>query len=272
MITFLKLSNQTLVLIRHREHAYEKPFCRQINGSRMNGFFYLLICFMMSHVFADYALRAGFLGFDKKSQGALFLHGILHGSVAYLICAQWQSWHIVIFIGMAHFLIDFFKMKYRYSFLTDQWFHFFSLIGLAALFSMPNNISLSDYRMMYAREMLVLIGLFAVTTGTGIFLRREFPDFMRIAHPVLTGFGYGSVWDRYLQRLFVFFLILLNCPTGVVFLVMASNAIVLYTARGEKRGVRCILLGASLNYLVAIPASISIKILMIAVSAQGCVL
>ena len=97
------------------------------------------IILALAHLIADFPLQTNRV-FKLKNEGhlGLLIHVIIHLLVASLLISQpWRYWSALAFLGVAHYLTDWAKLRLPdsnqpASFLVDQLIHFIT-IGIIAL-------------------------------------------------------------------------------------------------------------------------------------------
>src|SRR5690606_8645752 len=61
----------------------------------------------------------------------LYIHGVIHGLLAYLLLAEWQMWYVPLLVALSHIGIDGWKIHNQENtknFLIDQFLHVIVLI------------------------------------------------------------------------------------------------------------------------------------------------
>jgi len=102
----------------------------------------LFITLLLAHLIADFPLQTDFVYRLKiKNSLGIALHAAIHVVVTMLLLeGGWRNWHLLLWLGLLHFLCDWAKVRYRGTnqagmFLVDQSAHVLMLLGLAWCFA-----------------------------------------------------------------------------------------------------------------------------------------
>jgi hypothetical protein len=103
---------------------------------------------ILMHLVGDFILQPKSWVEEKEKQGAkslkLYLHGLIHGALAWLILWDLRYWAVALSIAVVHVGIDMVKLSFQKKnnktgwFLMDQLLHVLSIVVLWYLFFNPD--------------------------------------------------------------------------------------------------------------------------------------
>ncbi len=108
----------------------------------------VLVKLILMHLAGDFILQSKSWVEEKEKQGAkslkLYLHGLIHGVLAWLILWDLRYWAVALSIAIVHVGIDMVKLSFQKKnnktgwFLMDQLLHALSIVVLWYLFFNPD--------------------------------------------------------------------------------------------------------------------------------------
>lgn len=108
----------------------------------------ILVKLILMHLAGDFILQSKSWVEEKEKQGAkslkLYLHGLIHGALAWLILWDLRYWAVALSIAVVHVGIDMVKLSFQKKnnktgwFLMDQLLHALSIVVLWYLFFNPD--------------------------------------------------------------------------------------------------------------------------------------
>lgn len=108
----------------------------------------VLVKLILTHLTGDFILQPKSWVEEKEKQGAkslkLYLHGLIHGALAWLILWDLRYWAVALSIAVVHVGIDMVKLSFQKKnnktgwFLMDQLLHALSIVVLWYLFFNPD--------------------------------------------------------------------------------------------------------------------------------------
>jgi len=228
----------------------------------MRSNFYWMTCLIVSHVLADFLLQPRKLIVLKKSFWGKFLHGAIHGVLAYLICGQWSLWSLPVSIALSHMLIDWIPKKDWQWFIFDQAFHFLVCALLVFLLPFRNVIFLSPSRIGLMKMLIVTAGIVWTTTTTGILIGKIMSEHARRNRIQLAGLINGGLWIGYLERMLILVFVLFNMTSGIGFLITAKSILRFSGVKDKQKMAEYVLIGTLLSFGLAIVWSLLIQFVL----------
>src|SRR5690606_14974232 len=90
----------------------------------------ILFRLVVAHLIGDFILQPTSWIEDKRKKKTrsifLYLHGTIHGLLAYLLLADWTNWYIPAIIALSHIIIDIWKINSKENtknFVIDRILH-----------------------------------------------------------------------------------------------------------------------------------------------------
>lgn len=228
----------------------------------------LAIKFILAHLAGDFLFQS-----DKwikhKRQGKykskyLYWHILIH-TVLLLITLQFnfKYWKGIVLVIISHYIIDLIKLSLdkkinsQVLFFTDQILHLIVIAGVIQSYH-PFKVNLSS---VYTIKSLLLITFILITTYVSSVIIKILISKWKINNesPNQAGKYIGM-----LERLFVFFFIILNYWEGIGFLLAAKSVFRFGDlSKAEDRNLtEYILIGTLLSFAIAIATAIGYKYLI----------
>ncbi|MDZ4822292.1 MAG: DUF3307 domain-containing protein [Flavobacteriales bacterium] len=97
----------------------------------------IFIKLLLAHLVGDFLLQSKATVEDKRKKKAasihLYMHGVMHAALAWLLLFDWQYWWVAMYIFLIHTLIDTFKLYFDkhgrwHCFVIDQALHIVSIL------------------------------------------------------------------------------------------------------------------------------------------------
>ena len=220
---------------------------------------YWLACLIAAHILADFPLQTKRLIKNKRKFRGLLLHGMIHGLVSYLLCAQWSMWYLPLVVTVVHSTVDYIKRNRWPFFILDQLLHVVTLVILVLVLPFDDSLSINTFRSIYFRALVLMSGLVVVTMGSGIFIGNIMHLHMKRNNLKLSGLAYGGYWIGFLERLMIFILILFNMSAGIGFLIAAKSILRFSETKDDQKMAEYVLIGTLLSFSASIPLAILTK-------------
>ncbi len=219
----------------------------------------LFLKFLIAHLLGDFVLQPNSWVKDKKENKIksqyLYFHILVH-FVLLLVLTAFQSKYIVgiLLICALHFVIDCFKIynessanKTR-SFFLDQIFHIITLLVAVRIY-VPFKIDLNWF---YQKNILVLITCVLLVTYVAAIVLRVILDKWNPNKNINS--NQAGMYIGILERLFIFFFVVMNFWQGIGFL-LAAKSIFRFGTLKNKREVgltEYILIGTLMSFAIGI--------------------
>jgi hypothetical protein len=213
---------------------------------------------LAGHLIADFWLQPGSWVLHKKENGLksykLLLHALIASILPVLFTFQLNLWWFVPVIFASHFIIDYFKSKFKDNipvFIADQALHIIVLLVLA--FLTPNG----QLNLNYVNFWIYTTGLVIVTNPAGILIGK----FLKIVipeknNPVNMD---ASGWIGILERTLIVIFVTTNQFSAIGFLIAAKSVFRFGEAKeGGNKKAEYFLLGTLVSFTLAIIAGLGI--------------
>ena len=227
----------------------------------------ILVKLILMHLAGDFILQSKSCVEEKEKQGAkslkLYLHGLIHGALAWLILWDLRYWAVALSIAVVHVGIDMVKLSFQKKnnktgwFLMDQLLHVLSIVVLWYLFFNPDIPMgvLAENQQFWIYLTAILFLTVVCGIGIQVLLTNWAKDIYLDKEKSLPNAG------RYigiLERLLVFLFVVLGRWEAIGFLIAAKSVFRfgdLKDSRNRKL-TEYILIGTLLSFGIAIVTGI----------------
>ena len=227
----------------------------------------VLVKLILTHLTGDFILQPKSWVEEKEKQGAkslkLYLHGLIHGALAWLILWDLRYWAVALSIAVVHVGIDMVKLSFQKKnnktgwFLMDQLLHVLSIVVLWYLFFNPDIPMgvLAENQQFWIYLTAILFLTVVCGIGIQVLLTNWTKDIYLDKEKSLPNAG------RYigiLERLLVFLFVVLGRWEAIGFLIAAKSVFRfgdLKDSRNRKL-TEYILIGTLLSFGIAIVTGI----------------
>ena len=227
----------------------------------------VLVKLILMHLAGDFILQPKSWVEEKEKQGAkslkLYLHGLIHGALAWLILWDLRYWAVALSIAVVHVGIDMVKLSFQKKnnktgwFLMDQLLHALSIVVLWYLFFNPDIPMgvLAENQQFWIYLTAILFLTVVCGIGIQVLLTNWAKDIHLDKEKSLPNAG------RYigiLERLLVFLFVVLGRWEAIGFLIAAKSVFRfgdLKDSRNRKL-TEYILIGTLLSFGIAIVTGI----------------
>lgn len=227
----------------------------------------VLVKLILTHLTGDFILQPKSWVEEKEKQGAkslkLYLHGLIHGALAWLILWDLRYWAVALSIAVVHVGIDMVKLSFQKKnnktgwFLMDQLLHVLSIVVLWYLFFNPDIPMgvLAENQQFWIYLTAILFLTVVCGIGIQVLLTNWAKDIHLDKEKSLPNAG------RYigiLERLLVFLFVVLGRWEAIGFLIAAKSVFRfgdLKDSRNRKL-TEYILIGTLLSFGIAIVTGI----------------
>ncbi len=227
----------------------------------------ILVKLILMHLAGDFILQSKSWVEEKEKQGIrsikLYLHGLIHGALAWLILWDLRYWAVALSIAVVHVGIDMVKLSFQKKnnktgwFLMDQLLHALSIVVLWYLFFNPDIPMgvLAENQQFWIYLTAILFLTVVCGIGIQVLLTNWAKDIHLDKEKSLPNAG------RYigiLERLLVFLFVVLGRWEAIGFLIAAKSVFRfgdLKDSRNRKL-TEYILIGTLLSFGIAIVTGI----------------
>jgi hypothetical protein len=230
---------------------------------------HLLIALIAAHFCGDFLFQTDHLVEQKKHLRGVLIHAAVVGAVSYLFCGDWTNWMIPVLVFGSHALIDEIKLKVPWKgiwvFLADQVSHL-ALLAVFAAALIPVRMQDLTFIQLFGRDYSGVLILFAgwvfATFCCGLIIEQMLAGF-DLAGSTGRGLKDGGKWIGILERSIIFFLLLINTPAGIGFLITAKTIFRFgeIQIKDNRKEVEYILIGTLLSFFLAIAGTYAVLLL-----------
>ena len=221
----------------------------------MTIFFRLLV----AHLIGDFLLQPTAWLEDKRKKKLrsiyLYLHGIIHGLIAYLLLAQWTLWYVPLIITISHIAIDFWKVNSKENtrnFIVDQFLHLVILI-ISYLIVESNLETLAETISHYFNEKnfwIYIAGYMVVIWPMRFIIALATNHWKKeIQNEGLIDAG---KWVGQIERILILTFVIVNKFEAIGFLIAAKSIFRFSDINKERKEAEYILIGTLLSFALSI--------------------
>ena len=225
----------------------------------------LTIKFILAHLLGDFLFQPDKWIENKKKKKYkspyLYWHLLIH-TISLLVILQFNIyyWKGILLVIVSHYIIDLLKLSLdkkinsRVLFFADQTLHFIVISGVVHYYY-PFKIDIAS---IYKTESLLLITFLLITTYvTSVVIKILMSKWKIIDESPNQAGKYIGI----LERLFIFFFILLNYWEGIGFLLAAKSVFRFgdLSKAKDRNLTEYILIGTLLSFGIAIAAAVGYK-------------
>lgn len=219
----------------------------------------ILFRLIVAHLIGDFLLQPTAWIEDKRKNklrsGYLYIHGAIHGVLAYLLLAEWSNWYIPLAIALSHIIIDSWKISSKENtknFIIDQLFHGIVLI-ISWLIVDEKAKALNDIIGDLYQEKNIWI----VTMGYMVVI---WP--MRFVIALATnrwrkeiqndGLMDAGKWVGQIERILILTFVIINKFEAIGFLIAAKSVFRFSDINKDRKEAEYILIGTLLSFALSI--------------------
>lgn len=221
---------------------------------------HLLIALLTAHFCGDFLLQTDRLVARKKQFQGVLLHSALVALISYLFVGDWRNWAVPGLVFITHLAIDEIKQILPWKglaiFLADQVAHWVTLAMLAA-WVIPVRLEDLAFVNIFGREIsgvfILLSGWIVVSFFCSQIIGESLARF-EVSGFQSRGLKDGGKWIGILERSIIFFLLIINAPGGIGFLITAKTIFRFgeIQIKENRKEVEYILIGTLLSFCLAI--------------------
>lgn len=235
----------------------------------------ILLLLILAHLCTDFLFQNKKLVIKKNEFATksihLYAHSFLAGLLSLLLANLWQYWYVGLFIGVTHFLIDWWKIAAKKDnliyFLADQAMHF-SIIAISWLW-VTNNWGKSIEIVQYVSDpkaIMIIIAYIVVIFPSGYIIEKATQNWqleIKENNTLEEGLDKAGKYIGILERVLVLTFILLNQMGAIGFLI-AAKSILRYgdkDKKGARKQTEYVLIGTLMSFLCAILMGLLIRVI-----------
>lgn len=219
----------------------------------------ILFRLIVAHLIGDFLLQPTSWIEDKRKKKNrskfLYIHGAIHGIIAYLLLAQWSNWYIPLVIALSHIIIDSWKINSKENtrnFIIDQILHGIILV-ISWLIVENKMIALNDIIVEVYQEKniwIVLMGYMAVIWPMRFVIalatnrwRKEIQN---------EGLMDAGKWVGQIERILILTFVIVNKFEAIGFLIAAKSIFRFSDINKDRKEAEYILIGTLLSFALSI--------------------
>lgn len=219
----------------------------------------ILFRLIVAHLIGDFLLQPTSWIEDKRKKKNrskfLYIHGAIHGIIAYLLLAQWSNWYIPLLIASSHIIIDSWKISSKENtrnFIIDQILHGIVLI-ISWLIVENKIIALNEIiGNIYHEENIwvVIMGYMAVIWPMRFVIalatnrwRKEIQN---------EGLMDAGKWVGQIERILILTFVIVNKFEAIGFLIAAKSIFRFSDINKDRKEAEYILIGTLLSFALSI--------------------
>ena len=232
----------------------------------------LLFKLILAHILGDFIFQPKSWVIDKTTKKLaskkLYLHLFVHGLLVFLLLWRWDIWCYILIYLLIHFVFDLLKIyrqkkgKERLWFFLDQGFHFLTIFIFWYILS-SNEAGLNS--IFTEKNLIILTAILFLTQPSAIMIREMMRDWSdATGDDQNDSLKHAGMYIGILERLFVFFFILLNQWIAIGFLITAKSVFRFGDLRDSRNRklTEYILIGTLISFGFAIITGILIQSLL----------
>lgn len=239
----------------------------------------LLTQLLLAHLIGDFVLQPEGWVRDKELKkhrsAKIYLHGLIHGALTFLLVWDRDFWLPVVIIVVSHLLIDLAKVYFQRPdtrvtwFIIDQTLHLLVIAGIWYAWHHPD-LSLPSGE--YEKILLIIGAVIFLTNPTSViiktFISHWTPDTF---YTVTTSLPDAGKFIGFLERLFVLVFVLNDHWEAVGFLLAAKSVFRFGNLKEshDRKLTEYVLIGTLLSFGIALVVALLIARLLPLVDASS---
>lgn len=219
----------------------------------------ILLRLIVAHLIGDFLLQPAAWLEDKRRKKFrsiyLYIHGTLHGLLAYLFLAEWSCWYIPLLIALSHIFIDIWKLHSKETtrnFIIDQLLHLIVLI-ISWLIIQDQIIYLDEILRHYFNEKnfwIYIMGYMVVIWPMRFIIALATNRWKEeIQNEGLIDAG---KWVGQIERILILTFVIVNKFEAIGFLIAAKSVFRFSDINKERKEAEYILIGTLLSFALSI--------------------
>lgn len=234
---------------------------------------------LLAHLITDFVSQTeNFVKRKKASNWWLFIHACIFVGLSFLlfisIIGEPNILVGIIFLGVAHYLIDWIKIKYSKdqiaTFILDQSAHIFLIGSVAVLVDKNVGFLILPAKILQLLDspsiLIFLTALVLVTFGGAVFVGKIIQPFMEqidsIEKGEKPGMKYAGTYIGILERLLILIFILTNNMAAIGFVFAAKSLIRFPESKEKHHFAEYFLIGTMTSFAYAIIVSLAAQCLI----------
>jgi len=232
---------------------------------------------LLAHLIGDFVFQTeNWVTKKKNSFWWVFLHGLVHALLAYLLIGYWTLWLIPVIIFVSHTVIDLIKYKGEKdnlkSFGLDQLSHFIVIALVIICYLFPMGLLPLWFVLLpqLAFKIVVILSSIILLTQVGGILIGYFVKpyqiqikeyYKKINKQAVEGLVTGGKIIGWLERMLIFVFVLTGQPAGVGFLIAAKSIFRFGELKDSenRKEAEYIIIGTFASFLFALLVSLLTK-------------
>jgi len=189
---------------------------------------------LLSHILGDFYLQPKVMAVRKMEKWSWLIgHGIIHTACLAIILAistyiTIESLYVLLVIGITHVLIDFIKRFVKWkSYTTDQLAHLVILSVVWFIWGESLTVRgfiLIEFEYLHKNILLIVLGFLCILRPIGVLIEQgDIWDFSKGQNPPDESQKGAGKMIGYLERIVVYFLLLLNQYAAIAFVIAAKS-------------------------------------------------
>lgn len=229
----------------------------------------ILFRLIVAHLIGDFILQPTSWIEDKRKKKTrskfLYIHGIIHGLVAYLVLANWSNWYIPAIIALSHIIIDSWKINSKENtknFVIDQILHGIVLIicWLIVIGQMKDIGKIISYLYQDKNIWIVTMGYMAVIWPMRFVIALATDNWRKeIQNEGLIDAG---KWVGQIERILILTFVIGNKFEAIGFLIAAKSIFRFSDINKDRKEAEYILIGTLLSFALSIVWGIVLSYLL----------
>lgn len=219
----------------------------------------ILFRLIVAHLIGDFLLQPESWIEDKRKKKVrsiyLYIHGVIHGVLAYLFLAEWTLWYIPVLITISHIAIDIWKLSSKentQNFIIDQFLHFIVLV-ISWLIAEDQIKTLGEIIRRYFNEKdfwIYIMGYMVVIWPMRFIIALATNRWKKEINN--EGLIDAGKWVGQIERILILTFVIVNKFEAIGFLIAAKSIFRFSDINKERKEAEYILIGTLLSFALSI--------------------
>ncbi|MCL2377345.1 MAG: DUF3307 domain-containing protein [Defluviitaleaceae bacterium] len=192
----------------------------------------LMVLLLMGHVLGDFYFQSDKMAMGKKEKWEwMAAHGMVYAACIGLVLLVGAEFSLEVFlaflaVSLSHITVDIFKKHIKWKpFVIDQFLHILTLVAVS--FVLGGYIEVSDFVVEFHDYLLIALGLLIILWPVGLLIESgeiwKFEDNRNLISQDKKRLQNASKMIGYLERIIVFFLLLLGQYSAIALVIAAKS-------------------------------------------------
>lgn len=235
----------------------------------------LLLRLLLAHVVGDFYLQRASWITDRREKHArsawLYLHGVVHGLLAWVALGELTRWKEALCIASAHVVVDLVKSYVDRHGRSAAWFLIDQALHVAVLVFVVNTLSTGGVTGRWSTHasaiplLAIVLAALGITRPVGFFVQAFTSRWDTELGERTDNLPGAGMWIGIIERLLVLVFVLIGAVEAVGFLLAAKSVFRFGDLRDstDRKRTEYVLVGTLLSFAIAFVAALCARRLVL---------